>query len=124
MSMRYVAASMLAQIRPSVGTAVVLYTAPADVAVEITRLNICHLTNGNRWFSLFLDGSGTGTFDESNALIWRKDLGAFETDELLMPAVGAGIIVERGARLGVQVESANDFTFTLFGVPEQVAPTF
>lgn len=120
--MRYAVASQLAQRRNAGTSPELIYTAPSDLAVELTRIIVCNLTAGQRDFSLFLDQSGSGTYDQTTALYYEFDLAAHETLTIEVAAVGGGIIMERGAQLAFQVGTANGVNVTVFGVPEEVAP--
>jgi len=112
---------LLAQLRPSVTTAVNLYTA-GQLRTEITLLVavIVPGTGGQIEIDVFHDDDGT-TYDNDTliASISRAD----NNDGLVFQAQhpGSGILIARGGSIGVRVSSANNVNFSVYGITETLA---
>ena len=109
----------LAQLRPAVTTPVTLFTAQ-ELRVEVTLLIICNHAGGAVQVNVYHDDDGT-TYDSSTMLVDRNV--AQDDIETYFQAQhpGSGIHIKPGGSIGVQVASANDVTFTLYGVTETLA---
>lgn len=102
----------LAQLRPSVESAVSLYTPASGIIAEVHCLFVTNTTAGGITFRFFHDDDGT-TFDQSTALIWNSTVvvGAFTTLTFDTPIY----LLNDAGNLGVRTSVANGLTFTLYG---------
>lgn len=116
------ASTQLAQIRPANTSAAVAYTAPADYAVEVTRIFVCNTTSSAADASLFHDNSGGGTYDQTTALYYAYAVAANSTLEIGAQEIGLGIALSPGAQIGVQSGTGNALTFSLYGIPALRVP--
>ena len=116
----------LAQLRPSVTTPVTLFSvdaAPQGLLTEVTLIKAPVIT-GTVIISLYHDDDGT-TYD-SDTLICRISRTANPVsplDSVLFQAqsVGSGIFVKPGGSIGVQVDTADEVPFSLYGITETLA---
>jgi hypothetical protein len=109
----------IAQIRPSGTTAVEAYT--ASIVTEIRKIAICNTTGSAALFSLFHDDDGS-TFDETTALHYQQTVPPKTTITIDADMEAGGISVKVGGQIGVQTDTANAFTFTMYGRTAEVAP--
>ena len=100
----------LAQLRPSGTGAVLLFQGKTGVQYRNLRLVVANVSNGNVDYSVFHDKDGT-TYDETTALLWEIRLPRRTSDilELDIP------INDSSGAIGVQIDSADDINFTLYG---------
>ncbi len=118
---------LLAQLRPSVTTAVQAYkvaVAPQGLRTEITLIKAPVLT-GSAVISLYHDDSGNDVYDATTLIceITRSAAPASPLDTILFQAqsVGSGIFVKPGGSLAVQVSVANEANFSIYGITETLA---
>ena len=114
-------AAQLAQLRPAGTTAVTAYAAPVVQNVEITRLVICNTTGTAANASVYHDDNGS-TYDESTALRFGLNIPANDAVELAAEALGVGYVISGGGSFGVQSDTTDALTFTLYGAVETRAP--
>ncbi len=106
----------LAQLRPSNTTAQSLYSPESNKnrnpgqQVILRKIYIANTSNKSVDFSVFFDNSGS-TYDESTALFFELRLPKHTTEliELDIPMRSSD------GNLGVQIGTADDITFTLYG---------
>ena len=102
--------TMIAQSRPANTTAVSIYSPKASMQTEIKEIIVCNTSAASQDFRIFLDADGT-TYDESTALFWDVSLKADGTMQ-----IEAGWWMDNSSgNLAVRTDSANAFTFTVFG---------
>lgn len=112
---------LLAQLRPSGTSAVTLYTA-AQLRTEITLLIavIVSGTAGQTEIEVYHDDDGT-TYDDDTliASIQKAD----NAEGLIFQAQhpGSGILMARGASIGVKISGADDVNFSIYGITETLA---
>jgi|Cruoilmetagenom7_1024161.scaffolds.fasta_scaffold218810_2 hypothetical protein len=110
---------LLAQVRPGVTTPITLFAAD-ELRVEIT-LVLAVVTAGTVAIDFFHDDDGT-TYDNTTiigAISKAKagePIGAFQAQH-----PGSGIMIKPGGSLGVQIDSADDATISVYGVTETLA---
>ncbi len=109
--------SQIAQNRPSGTSAVSAFT--ADLVTEITLIVVCNTTASAAEFSVYHDDDGS-TFTQATALHYAQTIGANETLYLGSEYAGAGMTIKPDGQLGVQTNTANALTFTVYGVTEEV----
>lgn len=107
----------LGQVMPATTTAQTLFTALATT--EITRINICNVTNNNVSYYLYHNDTGT-TYATANALVFSKTLSGHATDIIEAASQGSGITVQKNGSLGVATSSANHLNFTAYGIVQKV----
>jgi hypothetical protein len=111
----------LAQVRPAVTTPVTLFAVPAEgLHTEITLILIDNHGVGNVRISLYHDDDGT-TFDADTGIAHisvsqNQPAGIFQAQH-----PGSGINIKPGGALGIEVDSANDITCTIYGVTATIA---
>lgn len=111
------AGSQLAQNRPSGTTAVSAFT--ATLRTEITAIWIVNTTSAAAKYSLFHDDDGS-TFDQTTALAYAAVIPGNSTVMITADQLGGGISVSPDGQLGIQTDTANALTFTVYGVVEMV----
>lgn len=100
----------LGQARPSVTTAVSIYSPASDITGIIKTIYICNTSAASATLRIFVDDDGS-TFDETTALFWDASLGAGETLQLDTFIA----LNDSSGNIGVRSNTANALTFTLFG---------
>ncbi len=111
---------LLAQVRPSVTTAITLYQA-VDLRAEITLLIGVVIEGGSSTkITLYHDDNGT-TYNDDTVI--ATDTKIEEETAVLFQAQhpGSGIHIKPGGSLGVKVSNANQVNFSLYGVTETIA---
>jgi hypothetical protein len=109
--------SQLAQIRPSASASTAFV---ATLRSEITQIVVCNTTASAATFSIYHDDNGT-TYDQSTALFYSAPIDGNTTVQVISDAIGSGLMMARGAALGVKPSVDLALTFTLYGVTEEVA---
>jgi hypothetical protein len=113
--------SLLAQVRPSVTTAVQAY-ASNDKIAEVHLIKVCNTSGAEADFSIYHDDAvGAQTFDESTALHFEALVASKQTVTLSADSHKTGIVVRRKGKLGVKSSVANALTFSFYGISEQSA---
>ncbi|MDA9091508.1 hypothetical protein N9J84_05310 [Porticoccaceae bacterium] len=107
-----------AQIRPSGTTAVSAYT--ASIVTEIRKIAICNTTGSAAKFSLYHDDGGS-TFDQTTALHYQQLVPSNTTITIDADMEAGGITVKVGGQIGVQTDTTNAFTFTMYGRTAEMA---
>lgn len=107
----------LGQVLPATTTAQTLYTALATT--EITRINICNVTNNNVNYYLYHDDGGTA-YATANALVFNKTLSGHATDIIEAASQGSGITIQKNGSIGVSASVANHLNFTCYGIVQKV----
>lgn len=102
---------------PATTTAQTVYTALA--ATEITRIQICNITNNNTSYYIYHDDTGT-TYGTSTALVFNKTIGGHGVEVIEAASQGSGITVAKGGSIGVTSNIANHLNFTVYGVVQKV----
>lgn len=115
--MRLAAGSQLAQNRPSGTTAVSAFT--ASLRTEVTAIWIANTSAAAAEYSLYHDDDGS-TFDQTTALAYSVVIPANSTVLITADQLGGGIAVSKDGQIGIQTDTSNALTFTLYGVVEQV----
>ena len=114
----FASGSQLAQSRPSGTSAVSVFT--ADMVTEITLIVVCNTTGSAAAFSIFHDDDGS-TFDQTTALHYTQTIAANDTVYITSDAVGAGLFVAINGQIGVQTDTSNALTFSIYGITENIA---
>lgn len=114
--------AQLAQSRPSGTSAVELYAAPSTQAVEVTSLIVCNTTGAVAKVSVFHDDAGGDTFDQTTALYYQSEVPGNSTLSITSEQLGTGIVLSPLGQIGVQTDTADALTFTLYGAVESRAP--
>lgn len=107
----------LASVHPATTAVQTLFTASA--ATEITRIQICNVTNNNVDYSIFHDPSGT-TYATSTSLVYSKQVSGKSVEVIEAASQGSGITMARGESLGVSASAANHLNFTIYGIVQKV----
>jgi len=112
---------LLAQLRPSVTTAVTLYLS-TNLRTEITLLVavIVSGTAGQTEIEIFHDDDGVVYDNDSLIASIQK---ADNADGLVFQGQhpGSGILMARGGAIGVKVSQANAVNFSIYGITETLA---
>lgn len=116
--MKLASGSQLAQVRPAVTTATSAFT--ADLTTEITMIAICNTTSTAAAFSLYHDDDGS-TFDQTTALHYEQNIPGNTTLYISADSMGGGITVSTDGQIGVQTDTANALTFSVYGTTEEIA---
>lgn len=119
--MRAAAGSLLAQVRPDGTSAVELYAAPDELAIEVTQLVVCNVSGSTLTCNVCHDDAGGSTFNQTTALYWTRSLAAGETLRLVWE-IGSGLQLSPGGQIGVTTSVADGITFSLYGVSQETAP--
>jgi hypothetical protein len=114
---------LLAQVRPSVTTAVTLFAAQG-LRAEITLITVAIdpgetlSTAGQMDVELFQDDDGT-TFDDTTRIMAETRLQMLQ-DSIFFQAQhpGSGIHLKPGGALGVAIADANDAVISVYGITE------
>ena len=118
---------LLAQVRPGVTTPVLAYTAQ-ELRAEITLIMAVIdpaavlSTAGQTNIAIYQDDDGGSTFDQST-IIWSETRLQLLQEPIVFQAQhpGSGILLDRGGQLAVQIDDADDVTFSIYGVTETLA---
>lgn len=111
--------TILAQSRPANTTAASAYSPPTNnIRAEITLIVVCNTSGSSAKFRIFIDDDGT-TYDESTALFWDIDVPVDTTVEILDHHSSYWMTKSVG-NLAVRTDTANAFTFTVFGMEHEV----
>lgn len=115
---------LLAQVRPSVTTAVEIFT--ATLRTEITLILVCIDSDGpaSTTVALYHDVGGT-TYADTN-IIDRQTRTQLTQDSKMFQAQhpGSGIHLAPSDSLGAMVGDADDVVISVYGITENVAGTF
>ena len=109
--------SQLAQIRPSASASTALVT---TLRTEVTQIVVCNTTSSPATFSIYHDDDGT-TYDATTALFFSAPIEGNTTVQVISDAIGSGLMMKRGAALGVKSSVNLALTYTVYGVTEEVA---
>jgi len=110
--------SQLAQFRAS-ASAATAYT--ATLRTEVTRIVVCNTTTSDAVFDLYHDDDGS-TYTVATALYYERTVSARTSFVISSEAIGSGIAVEQGGRLGFKGTPDNACTVSMYGVTEDRAP--
>ncbi len=102
---------IVAQSRPSDTTTVSVYSPDTGDVMEIIAINVANTSAAAVNYRVFHDEDGT-TYDESTALYFDVSLAANTTDTL-EPKIW---MRNSSGNLAVRTSSANDLTFTIYGI--------
>ena len=94
-----------------------VFTAPATT--EVTRIQICNITNNNAEYSLFHDDTGS-TYSTATALAWNKQINGKNVEVIEAASQGSGITLQKNGTLGISCNSANHFNITIYGIVQKV----
>ena len=112
---------LLAQVRPSVTTAVQLLKA-AELAIEVTLIMVAVPSTGPATVTvrLYHDDSGGDSWTDAN-LIRSRDV-TQNFDELFQAQhPGSGIHIKRDGSLGIAISEADDAIISVYGITETLA---
>ena len=114
---------LLAQLRPSVTTAVTLYTS-AELRTEVTLLIACIVPSAvsdDLDVTVYHDDDGTSYVDDT-AIMHETRLKLLQDGRLIQAQhPGSGIVIKPGGSIGVQTSVADEVTFSLYGITETLA---
>lgn len=110
--------SQLAQVRGS-ASASTAYT--ATLRTEVTRIVVCNVTTSDATFDIYHDDDGS-TYTVATALYYERTVSAKTSFVISSEAIGSGISIEQGGRLGVKTSTDLAVTFSIYGVTEDRAP--
>lgn len=102
---------------PTTTTAMTLYTALATT--EITRIQVCNVTNNNCDYYVYHDDAGT-SYGTATALVFSKQVSGKNVDVIEAASQGSGITVKKGGTIGVQSSAASHLNFTVYGIVQMV----
>lgn len=102
---------------PATTTAQTLYTALATT--EITRIQICNITNNNVHYYLYHDDSGA-SYGTATALVFNKLLSGHAVEVIEAQSQGSGITVKKGGTIGVSSSIASHLNFIVYGIVQMV----
>lgn len=113
---------LLAQVRPSVTTPVVLFTA-GELRAEITLIAITIIEGGgaNRSIQLYHDDDGTTFNDDTIIANVQRSPNDPLAEAFQAQHPGSGIHIRPGGSLGVQVDTANEVNISVYGITETLA---
>ena len=95
------------QKRPTSNSAETLYESLS--LVHASYIYVTNLTNGIVRFSIYVAPQGE-SFNKSTALIYREQLGAYDTD-----LIGYSVPLLTGMKIGVWSSVSGSVNFTVFG---------
>jgi len=107
----------LANLHPATTTVQTLFTAQATT--EITRIQICNVTNNNVDYSIFHDSSG-GTYATASSLVYSKQVSGRGIEVIEAASQGSGITMAKGDYLGVSTSAADHLVFNVYGIVQKV----
>ncbi len=101
----------LGQLRPTDTSAASLFSPASGETVIVTDIVICNVSANDASYRIFNDDDGT-TFDEGTALFFDVSIRANSTHTI----DNAIIMNDSTGSIGVRTDSANDLTFTAYGL--------
>lgn len=107
----------LGSVHPATTSVQTIYTALATT--EITRIQVCNVTNNNVEYSVFHDDTGT-TYSTTTALVYSKQVAGKSVDVIEAASQGSGITIQKNGTLGVAASAANHLNFTIYGIVQKV----
>ena len=107
----------LGQVLPATTTAQTLFTALATT--EITRIQICNLTNNNVQYFLYHNDTAA-TYATENVLVYNKTINGYSVDVIEAASQGSGITVQKNGSLGVSASAGSHLNFTAYGIVQKV----
>ena len=107
----------LGQVLPATTTAQTLFTALATT--EITRIQICNVTNNNVSYYLYHNDTAA-TYATANALVYNKTINGYSVEVIEAASQGSGITVQKNGSLGVSASAGNHLNFTAYGIVQKV----
>lgn len=112
----------LAQSRPSATSAASVYSPGEQIVTQIQSIVVSNTGTGNLRFSIYHDEDGT-TYDQTTALYFQEALNS-KTNKTIQFNYGSGIWMrDTSGNLAVQTDTANDATFTVYGIEHHVEET-
>lgn len=121
MTVRYAAGSLLNQLRPATTDAVTAFR--AESKTEVTVINVANRSASVITFSLYHDDSGNDSYNDDTVLHPEIEIDGNTTISISAPSgAGTGFTVSVNGSIGVQSSVASAINFSLYGVPEDVAP--
>lgn len=110
--------ALLGQLRPSATTVQQLFS--AQLGTEITALFVCNTGANPRTFTIHhVPVGGSASLD--NLLYSAQALPANDTFVIRAESQGAGIQMEAGDTIQVQVDAANEVNFMAYGQTQKAA---
>lgn len=106
----HTAPKVLAQLTPSVTTPVTAYTVPKNTEVEIREIAVVNTANQDRDYAFYNDNDGS-TYDSTTIVAEGSVTRDLDGDRILSLTLD-----NEGGTIGVETSSANDLTFTVWGV--------
>ena len=77
---------------------------------------VCNTSGSSVTYRIFHDDDGT-TYDTTSALWYDKPVATKSTHKIIdSNHIGGGITISAGGSLGIRTDSANDLTFTAYGI--------
>ncbi len=118
----YALGERLAQVRPSVTTAVNLITA-SQLRIEIMLITACLIPGATTPLNVTLYHDDDGVVYDNDSIFTFETRIALTQNSILFqaPAPGSGILLKPGGSLGVQTSVANDVNFMVYGITQAVA---
>lgn len=98
-----------------------IYTAPTNMRIEVTRVQVVNRDAGAQIFELYHNNAGGG-FTNAN-MIAMHSIPATDTWNLVTQGPNGGLQLERGATLGFQDPTSGDLTITVYGIAQNTAGT-
>ena len=118
-SLSHAQGELLAQVRPGVTTPVTLFEA-GELRTEVTLIMVGHVGSGGVIMHLYHDDNGVA-YSAANEICHKT---ISPTDDCLLFQAqhpGSGIMIKSGGSLGVEIDTANDLVFSVYGVTETLA---
>lgn len=110
-------AKVLAQLRPSNTAAQSLYVPTNRTKAVIYGIFVCNQTSGKLGFDVYIDSDGT-TYDGTTAIYYGTTVDVNNTVHI---EIDAGIALTYGGSLGCRSNSADNVTFTVYGIEYQTS---
>ena|SRR3990167_4320370 len=105
----------LGQARPGDTNAVSIYSPPANIRTEITKIVIANTTGTAATFRIFIDSNGT-TYDQTTAIAYDISLAANDSVE----TTGSYWMTSSSGNLAVRTGTLSALTFTAYGIEYEV----
>lgn len=103
----------LGSVCPATTAAQTVFTALATT--EITRVQICNLTNNSVQYYLYHDDTGS-SYGTASALVWNKTITGYQTEVIEAQSQGSGITIKRGGTLAFQNSATSHLNCTVYGI--------
>lgn len=109
--------TLLAQFTAGDAAVNIIYTAPTNLRIEVTRILVANRNAGAQVFEVYHSNTGGGGANSNMIII--NSLAATDTFDFATQGPNGGLHLERGATLSFKDPSAGDLTISVYGIAQQ-----